>query len=406
MRILHTSDWHLGRTLHGVDLLGHQAEYLDHLVELVRSESVEAVVVSGDVYDRAVPPVEAVQLLANALDRLSAHAQVVVTPGNHDSAIRLGFASSLLRDGVHVRARVADVGRPVELHGEDGAPTLVYALPYLDPDVVRRELAEEDDEDGSVRPLPRSHEAVMAAAMRRVRADRAARSTGSGTAGPVRSVVMAHAFVVGGEASESERDIRVGGVDSVPAGVFAGVDYVALGHLHGPQRLRSPQQAEGDRGPVLQYSGSPLAYSFSERNQRKASVLVELGADGVVGEPELIPAPVPRRLAEVTGTLEELLGATGEAHVQDWVRVVVTDASRPSELYARVRDRFPHALAVEHRPAGGAVSDRATVVTAARDPLEVTADFVEHVTGTAPTEAELAVLRRAYEDVLAAERSA
>ncbi|WP_250447113.1 exonuclease SbcCD subunit D [Actinotalea sp. C106] len=404
MRILHTSDWHLGRTLHGVDLLGHQAEYLDHLVDLVRSASVEAVVVSGDVYDRAVPPVEAVQLLADALDRLSAHAQVVVTPGNHDSAIRLGFASSLLRDGVHVRARVADVGRPVELRSEDGAPTLVYALPYLDPDVVRRELAEESDEEGAPRPLPRSHEAVMAAAMRRVRADLAARAAGASE--PMRSVVMAHAFVVGGEPSESERDIRVGGVDSVPAGVFTGVDYVALGHLHGPQRLRFPQQAEGDRGPVLQYSGSPLAYSFSERNQRKASVIVELGADGVVGELELVPAPVPRRLAEVTGSLEDLLGATGEPHVQDWVRVVVTDPARPNELYARVRDRFPHALAVEHRPTGGAATDRATVVTAARDPLEVTADFVEHVTGTAPTEAELAVLRRAYEDVLAAERSA
>lgn len=400
MRILHTSDWHLGRTLHGVDLLDHQAAYLDHLVELVEAEGVDAVLVAGDVYDRAVPPVEAVRLLGDALARLSDRATVVLTPGNHDSAIRLGFGASLLRSSVHVRARVADVGRPVELvDPADGAPLHVYALPYLDPDATRRELAEGDPAavDGL---LPRSHEAVTSAAMRRVRAHLA---TTQG--GPARSVVMAHAFVVGGAASESERDIRVGGVDSVPAGVFDGVAYVALGHLHGPQRIGGAH-APGTLadGPVLQYSGSPLAYSFSERHQRKASVLVDLGPDGVRGL-ELVAAPVPRRLTELSGTVEELLGARGEPHASDWLRAVVTDARRPPELYARLRARFPHLLVVEHRPAGAPV-ERVRTVTAARDPLEVADEFVEHVTGTAPTPEERAVLRRAYEDVLAAERSA
>lgn len=405
MRILHTSDWHLGRTLHGADLLAHQAAYLDHLVELARTEDVGAVVVSGDVYDRAVPPVEAVALLADALARLSEHAPVVVTPGNHDSAVRLGFGADLMRAGVHLQARIADVGRPVELADDDG-PVLVHALPYLDPDAARRELAD-DDADGTSagevtaggrRLLARSHEAVMAAAMRRVRADLAART------GRPRTVVMAHAFVVGGAASDSERDIRVGGVDSVPAGVFGGVDYVALGHLHGPQRLTTPDDGSA-RSPVLQYSGSPLAYSFSEMHQRKATVLVDLGPDGVRGT-ELVPAPVPRRLAEVRGTLEELLGERGAPHVDDWVRAVVTDAARPTELYARVRARFPHALAVEHRPERAEAARSARLVTSASDPLLVAADFVEHVTGAPPTRAEADVLRRAYEDVLAAERSA
>lgn len=393
MRILHTSDWHLGRTLHGVDLIEHQAAYLDHLVELVEAERVDAVLVAGDVYDRAVPPVEAVRLLGDALARLSDRTTVVLTPGNHDSAVRLGFAAPLLRSSVHVRARVADVGRPVELvDPADGAPVHVHALPYLDPDATRRELAEGDPAavDGL---LPRSHEAVTAAAMRRVRAHLAA------VPGRPRSVVMAHAFVVGGAASESERDIRVGGVDSVPAGVFDGVDYVALGHLHGPQRIGGTAG-----GPVLQYSGSPLAYSFSERHQRKASALVDLGPDGVRGV-ELVAAPVPRRLTELSGTVEELLGAQGEQHVADWLRVVVTDARRPPELYARLRARFPHLLVVEHRPQGAHV-ERVRAVTAARDPLEVADEFVEHVTGAAPTPEERAVLRRAYEDVLAGERSA
>ncbi len=395
MRILHTSDWHLGRTLHGVDLLDHQAAYLDHLVELVDAERPGAVVVSGDVYDRAVPPVEAVQLLADALARLSARTTVVLTPGNHDSAIRLGFGASLMRDEVHVRARLTDVGRPVVLGDDDGA-VVVHALPYLDPDAARTALADGDPEAVDGR-LPRSHEAVVAAAMRRVRADLAARPRGT------RSVVMAHAFVVGGEPSESERDIRVGGVDSVPAGVFRGVDYVALGHLHGPQRIGCPPDDDG-AAPVLQYSGSPLAYSFSEMRHRKATALVDLGAgDGVTVE--LVPAPVPRRLAEVTGRLEDLLGAVGEAHTGDWVRVVVTDDARPADLHSRVRDRFPHVLAVEHRPASRTTASPAPV-TAAQDPLEVAAEFVAHVTGGRPTDAEAAVLRRAYEDVLAAERSA
>ncbi len=409
MRILHTSDWHLGRTLHGVDLLTHQAAYLDHLVDVVGSEGVDAVVVAGDVYDRAIPPVEAVQLLGDALARLSRRVPVVLTPGNHDSAIRLGFGAALLRDGVHVRARVADVGQPVVLADEHG-PVLVHALPYLDPDAVRRELADgEPDQDGTVPSLPRSHEAVLAAAMRRVRADLDRRST----SGRVRSVVMAHAFVVGGRASDSERDIRVGGVDSVPAGVFAGVDYVALGHLHGPQQIGFPDEAGDGRGggggrpaPLLRYSGSPLAYSFSERNHRKSSVIVELGPDGVTGAAELVPAPVPRKLAEVTGGLADLLGPAGEAHTGDWVRVVVTDDARPADLYARVRSRFPHALAVEHRPAGGHRTGGAAAVAGGRDPLEVAEEFVLHVTGAAPSDAEQDVLRRAYEHVLAAERSA
>lgn len=420
MRILHTSDWHLGRTLHGVDLLEHQAAYLDHLVELAAAERADAVVVSGDVYDRAVPPVEAVALLSDALARLSATTTVVLTPGNHDSAVRLGFGADLLRGGVHVRARVADVGTPVVLADDDG-PVLVHALPYLDPDATRHALAVGDPTVADGEPLPRSHEAVMAAALRRVRADLAARST-TGAVRP-RSVVMAHAFVVGGEASESERDIRVGGVDSVPAGVFAGVDYVALGHLHGPQRLAFPSASRGDGDddgpprprpaedgagavePVLQYSGSPLAYSFSEVRQRKATVLVDLGPEGV-RRTELVPAPVPRRLAEVAGPLEDLLGAAGKAHREDWLRVVVTDAARPADLHARVRARFPHALLVEHRPAVTAERSRARVVTSASDPLQVAGEFVEHVTGAPPTTEELAVLRRAYEDVLAAERSA
>ncbi|NKX92666.1 exonuclease subunit SbcD [Sanguibacter hominis ATCC BAA-789] len=401
MRILHTSDWHLGRTLHGVDLLDHQSAYLDHLVEVVRSEGIDAVVVAGDVYDRAIPPVQAVELLSSTLRRLLEVTQVVVSPGNHDSAARLGFGADLMREGLHVRARSRDVGTAVELHdAEGGLGALVYALPYLDPDDARHVLAGEDG------PLARSHEAVTTAALERVRADVTRRRARGGA--PVPTVLAAHTFVVGGEVSESERDIRVGGVDSVPSGVLRGVDYVALGHLHGPQRV--PVADLDGRRTVARYSGSPLAYSFSEMNHRKSSVVVDLRADGVHGEPELIEAPVPRRLTEVRGTLEEILGELGEAHVDCWTRVYVTDPSRPESLVARVRARLPHALAVLHEPPARTGDGAEAPRVAAADPFDVCCDFVAHVRGggetAAPDETERAVLRRALENVLAAERSA
>ena len=416
MRLLHTSDWHLGRTLHGVDLLDHQAAHLDHLVELARDEQVDAVLVAGDVYDRAVPPVEAVTLLSETLARLTEHTTVVVTPGNHDSATRLGFGAGLMRDRVRVRCRVAGLADPVVLPDERG-DVLVYALPYLDPDVVRRDLAEA----GATEPLARSHEAVMGAAMDRVRAYLAGRVAGAARAGAQRprAMVVAHAFVVGGLPSDSERDIRVGGVDVVPSGVFRGVDYVALGHLHGAQRVGADLAADAEPAdaepagpdtavsPLLRYSGSPLAYSFSELRQVKSTVLVDVDALPDAAAARLIPAPVPRRLAELTGPLDDLLGPAGDGHDDDWLRVTVTDAHRPQDLYRRVKDRFPHALVIQHRPperVGGAV--RAGAVTQARDVLEVAAEFVEHVSGQGPTVAEAAVLRQAYEQVTAAERSA
>ncbi|MGO1316957.1 MAG: exonuclease SbcCD subunit D [Cellulomonadaceae bacterium] len=392
MRVLHTSDWHLGRTLHGVDLLEHQSAFLDHLVELVRAEDVDVVLVAGDVYDRAIPPVEAVTLLSDALRRLTERTQVVLTPGNHDSATRLGFGAELMRDGLHVRARPDEVGRPVEMHaGEESA--YVYALPYLDPDAARFRLA-----DDGAEPLARSHAAVMGAAMGRVRTDLARRRAGDVRRVP--ALVVAHAFVVGGQVSESERDIRVGGVDSVGAQVFEGVDYAALGHLHGPQQVRVGP------GTLARYSGSPLAYSFSERHHAKSTVLLDLGPDGVRGEPAIVPAPVPRRLSEVRGTLSDVLGAAGEAHLEDWVRVVVTDDARPADLVARIRARFPHALVIQHEPPRRETSSPFVAVGAATDPAEVCQAFVRYACGAAPTPGEQAVLRAAVERATAAGRSA
>jgi exonuclease SbcD len=246
---------------------------------------------------------------------------------------------------------------------------------------------------------------VIAAAVGRVRTDLARRRAEAARRVP--AVLVAHAFVVGGEPSESERDIQVGGVDSVPAGVLAAggdLDYVALGHLHGPQRVTVPAATSaGARraGPEVRYAGSPLAYSFSERHHRKSTALVTLDADRPASV-RLVPAPVPRRLADVTGALGELLGRAFDEAAGAWVRVVVTDDVRPPDLYGQVVRRFPHALVVQHRPARGAAPAAARDVVAAHDPLEVAAQFVADVGGRCATPDERAGLRAAYEAALAA----
>ncbi|MGP5053609.1 exonuclease SbcCD subunit D [Brachybacterium paraconglomeratum] len=385
MKILHTSDWHLGRTLHKVDLHEHQAAFLDWLVDLVEAEGVDVVVIPGDVYDRAVPAVSSVTLLDRALARLAdTGATVVLTSGNHDSPERLGFGRSLMRAGIHLLTDLPGIEHPVSVEDEHGE-VLFFGLPYLEPDRARTELAREGEE-----PLPRSHEAVTRAALDRVREHAAARPG-------ARTVVLAHTFVTGGEASDSERDLSVGGVDSVPAGVLGGIDYLALGHLHGCQDL-----TRSVRAPAW-YSGSPLAFSFSERSHRKSVLLVELGAPGADGERaevavRRIEAPVPRRLTELRGTLEEILARRDE-HAGDWLKAVVTDPARPAHLQEQLREAYPHLLLTEYAPEGRAASAGTPVVRREQNPLEVMDEFLAHVTGGDPTEAEHDVLERAYSAV-------
>ena len=385
MKILHTSDWHLGRTLHKVDLHEHQAAFLDWLVDLVEAEGVDVVVIPGDVYDRAVPAVSSVTLLDRALARLAdTGATVVLTSGNHDSPERLGFGRSLMRAGIHLLTDLPAIEHPVSVEDEHGE-VLFFGLPYLEPDRARTELAREGEE-----PLPRSHEAVTRAALDRVR-ERAAARPGA------RTVVLAHTFVTGGEASDSERDLSVGGVDSVPAGVLGGIDYLALGHLHGCQDLTRSV------GAPAWYSGSPLAFSFSERSHRKSVLLVELGALGADGERaevavRRIETPVPRRLTELRGTLEEILARRDE-HAGDWLKAVVTDPARPAHLQEQLREAYPHLLLTEYAPEGRAGSAGTPVVRREQNPLEVMDEFLAHVTGGDPTEAEHDVLERAYSAV-------
>ena len=389
MRLIHTSDWHLGRTLHGENLLPAQDGFLRWLLDEAVRQQAGAVVVAGDVYDRAVPPVDAVRLLDATLLRFAqARIPVILTSGNHDSAVRLGFGAGLSEAaGVHLRTAVADLARPVLLADEHG-PVAVYGVPYLLPDAVMADLG----------VTTRTHEAVLAEAARRIRADAAAR-------GVRRTVVAAHAFVTGGQPAESERDIRVGGVADVPAGVFAGFSYVALGHLHGAQRAGGAPP-----GPVIRYSGSPLAFSFSEKDHVKSVTLAEIDAAGQV-RTTLLPVPVPRPLREVRGTLDSLL-ARAESDLAGlagaWVKVVLTDAVRPSAPMERLREKWPHTLVLDFAPEGSLTGTGADLerLAAASDPVEICCLFVDFTSGGPAEDAQRAVLRGAVEAAQHAESAA
>ncbi|MEU9884051.1 exonuclease SbcCD subunit D [Sphaerisporangium sp. NPDC051011] len=366
MRVLHTSDWHLGRAFHRESLIGAQAAFVDHLIETVRSERVDVVAVAGDVYDRALPSVDAVALCNDALGRLKDEGvRTILISGNHDSARRLGFGADLIdASGVHLRTDPARVGEPVVV-----GDVAFYGIPYLEPEVVRTpwELAE------------RSHTAALQHAMGLIRADLSRRGT--------RAVVLAHAFVTGGESSDSERDISVGGVSHVPVSAFDGVDYVALGHLHGRQRMSES----------VRYSGSPIAYSFSEERQLKGSWLVDIGAQGFASA-EFVPAPVPRPIAKIAGRLDALLTSDAWARHEDhWLHVTLTDPQRPKAAMERLRQRFPHTLALAFEPEGGPEAVPETPRFEGRPEIDVALDFVRAVRGEPADADEERLLQTAVE---------
>ncbi|WP_235778759.1 exonuclease SbcCD subunit D [Sinomonas notoginsengisoli] len=386
MKILHTSDWHLGRSFHGVGMLRAQSEWLDRLVDCVVSEGVDAVLISGDVYDRALPAVDVVELLDRTLVRLTeAGARVIISSGNHDSAVRLGFASRLLeRGGVHLRTRVEDLAAPVMLPLESGSQVAVYGVPYLEPRLVAESLGA----SGS------GHVPVTTAALSRVREDLARRRE----EGTVHAVVMAHTFAGGGTPTDSERSLSVGGLDVVPLSVFEGFDYVALGHLHGRQELTRE----------IRYSGSPLAYSFSEARQAKGVWMLTVGSAGI-SSIEPVSWPTSHRLAVLRGTLEDLLADQAHEHAETaYCHVTLTDAERPQRAMERLRSRFPLTVALAFDPEGGAraaVASYSERLAEARSDLEVCCGFLEHVRGRSANGTEEAALTEALEAVRLAEVS-
>lgn len=369
MRILHTSDWHIGRTFHGHSTLDALRGVLDVLVQQVRDNRVDVVVVAGDIFDSATPAAGCYGLLSDTLAALAdTGAQVIVTSGNHDSTARLGFQASLLRDGIHVITDPASVGTPITIADASG-PVQFYGIPYLEPALLRHFW-----------PDARSQAGVLSHAMELIRADLAARGG--------RSVAIAHCFAAGvSPTPHLERDIQQGGLDVVPLTTFEGIDYIALGHIHGRQQL----------APNIRYAGAPLHYSFGEGDKPRGSWLVDLDEAGFASA-QWLDLPVPRRLRTLRASFDDLLTSEAFAGDEDaWVCAEYTDTLPQADAMRRLQERFAYCAMVVHTPAVRAEGDRRTYaqrVRAAKSDTELVGAFLSHVrAGEGASEREDELLR-------------
>jgi DNA repair protein SbcD/Mre11 len=376
MRILHTADWHLGRTLYEVRLLEDQAYVLDRIVDAVATERPDVLVVAGDLFDRAVPPADAVRLLDDTLCRivLGLGVPVVAIAGNHDGPERIDFGAGLLAAGrLHVRGLPDPACTPVVLEDAYG-PVCLHPVPYAEPAAIRAVLG-----DAAVV----CHDTAAGALCRIAHAARPA-----GT----RAVLVAHPFVIGGAESESERPVGpVGGAGAVQAATLAGFDYVALGHLHRPQTIAAPG--------LIRYAGSPLAYSASEIGHAKSLSLVELGAPGTAPVLREVPLSPRRALRRIEGTLAELLTAPPADARDDYVIVRLTDPGPVFDAMARLRLVWPNVLTVERAdPVLPGTAAAARGDHRRQSPEDLFAAFWTDVTGEALDPAGLDALRAALEE--------
>jgi len=321
MKFLHTSDWHLGRQFHNVSLLEDQRHVLNEIYDIITRENIDVVLIAGDIYDRSVPPADAVDLLDDAIYHINhiLKKPLIIISGNHDSGRRLGFGSrQMTRSGVHIMGQLSQDIAPVILNDKHGEIAF-YGIPYADPasvrDVFQIDIHSHEDAMRVLTSQIKSHNTVNR-----------------------RTVVLGHCFIDGGTESDSERPLSVGGADKVPYDLFSDFSYTALGHLHGPQfkGLES-----------IRYSGSILKYSFSEVTQRKSVTIVNMGATGECSI-EKIPLKPLRNMRVVEGCLEEILAAAkDDLDANDYLLVRLLDTHALYEPLKKLREVYPNILQLE-----------------------------------------------------------
>ncbi|MCE9678286.1 exonuclease SbcCD subunit D [Shewanella sp. AS1] len=316
MKFIHTSDWHIGRQLHNQSLLDDQRHVLAQIVELAKTHKVDAIVVAGDIYDRSVPPANAVTLLDEVLNQLlhEVGIPVILIAGNHDGHERLGFAAAQMQSsGLYIIGPLTQKISPIKI-----ADVLFYPLPYAEPATVRSVFECEAS----------SHEEAMAKLLEAI--------TEHDSQG-LPKVVIGHCFLDGGSESESERPLSIGGADKISPSLFEPFTYTALGHLHGPQYKGSEH---------IRYSGSILKYSFSEQHQKKSVTLVELeGAEPAI---ELLPLTPIRDVRIIEGFLEQLLiDGVKDPGREDYLMVRLLDKSAILDPMGKLRSVYPNVLHLE-----------------------------------------------------------
>jgi exonuclease SbcD len=320
MKFIHTSDWHLGRQFHHQSLLEDQAKVLEQLLQYIEQEAVDAVIIAGDIYDRAVPPAAAVKLLDDTLAKicLDLKVPVIIIPGNHDSADRLSFGSRHLRTAnLHIISELSQITDAIAIKSQD-CTVHIFGIPYNDPENVRNHFNIE------VKTHDQAHRHLVAQILA-VKPD-------------APTVLVSHCFMEGAESSESERPLSIGGAECISSDPFAPFDYVALGHLHRPQHKEQEQ---------IRYSGSLMKYSFSEHNQKKAVTLVEINANGLQSIQQL-PLQSPKDLRIIEGEFQSILerGKT-DPKADDYLLIRLTDKHAILEPMERLRTVYQNVLHVE-----------------------------------------------------------
>lgn len=346
MKFLHLADLHLGKRVNGFSMLEDQAHILRQILAILDDEQPDGVLIAGDVYDKSVPSVEAVELLDSFLTELRARGvPVLLISGNHDSPERLAFGGRVMDScGIHISPVYDGALAPVTLHDEFG-PVHVWLLPFVKPAHVRRWFPDADIE---------SYTDAVAEAVAHMDIDTAARN-----------VLVTHQFVTGGARSGSE-ELSVGGTDNVDSGVFAPFDYVALGHLHGAQHIGRE---------TIRYAGSPLKYSFSEARQHKSVTVVTLGEKGDVQVRTVALTPL-RELREIRGSYDELTARSFYEHTtyrSDYLHLILTDEQDVFDAMSRLRTIYPYLMTLDYdnartRAAGGM---SVPAETERRTPLEL-----------------------------------
>ena len=346
MKFLHLADLHLGKRVNGFSMLEDQAHILRQIFAILDGEQPDGVLIAGDVYDKSVPSVEAVELLDGFLTELRTRGvPVLLISGNHDSPERLAFGGRVMDScGIHISPVYDGALAPVTLHDEFG-PVHVWLLPFVKPAHVRRWFPDADIE---------SYTDAVAEAVAHMDIDTAARN-----------VLVTHQFVTGGTRSGSE-ELSVGGTDNVDSGVFAPFDYVALGHLHGAQHIGSE---------TIRYAGSPLKYSFSEARQHKSVTVVTLGEKGDVQVRTVALTPL-RELREIRGSYDELTARSFYEHTtyrSDYLHLILTDEQDVYDAVGRLRAIYPYLMTLDYdnarTRAAGAVAAPAAMEQ--RTPLEL-----------------------------------
>ncbi len=368
MKFIHLSDLHLGKRVNECSMLEDQRYILGEILRIVDREAPDAVLIAGDVYDKSVPSAEAVALLDDFLVRLAGRdLQVLLISGNHDSPERLAFGGRLMAErGVHI-APVYD-GRvaPVTLTDEYG-PVRVYLLPFVKPSHVRRCFPDREVD---------TYTDALAAAIGAMGVDPA-----------LRNVLVTHQFVTGAARCDSE-EVSVGGTDNVDVSVFAPFDYVALGHLHGPQTVGRE---------TVRYCGTPLKYSFSEAGQHKSATVVELGEKGTTAV-RTVPLVPLRDLVELRGTYEEVTFQgfyEGTGWQRDYVHITLTDEEDVPNAVGKLRVIYPNLMKLDYdnRRTRAGISLEGAEEVERRSPLELLEEFYEKQNGRPMGEAQRAFAR-------------